>query len=339
VTRGGTTPSKSITITDNVHGSNSITITVYDNGYLPDNDNNDTYYWGKFTLRQGDGTGTAGDILELSDTETAKIEANLDDDGQQGELTITAGYSSFTDFTPPVMTLSADPSTFSPDGDGVQDTTTISFTLSDNVSTSLYTRLEIRDNTGNHVIKRNLVTPSDGALATGSHSYIWDGKDDDANYVPDATYVAYLISVDGAENSAQRTVEIVVETIEPEITDITVNPSTISPENGDGSYDTSTITFKATNAGADLTFEVYAEPGCTTLVRDLTSLIQPVGGTDNFSVTWDGKNDSASHVDDAEYTCKIYAESLTGQYDENTDATVTVDNTAPSAVTNLSASA
>jgi flagellar hook assembly protein FlgD len=335
--------SSSVTITDYVDSGNTITITVYDNGYLPDDNNNDTYYWGKFTLRQGDGTGTSdtNDILELSDGETAKIEANLDGDGQQGELTITAGYSTFTDFSSPFMTFSVDPSTFSPDGDGVQDNTTISFTLDDNVSSSLETRLEIRDNTSNYVIKRNLLIPSstDNPLSTGSHSYTWDGKDDDGNYVSDDTYVAYLISVDGAENSAQRTANIVVETTVPEITDVMVSPSTISPENGDENYDISTITFKATNTGADLTFKIYAEPDCTTLLRDLTSSIQAVAGNDHYSVTWNGKNENGSYVDDGEYICQIYAESLAGEQTWNTDGTVTVDNTVPSSPTNLSATA
>jgi len=39
----------SVTITDDNDSVNKITITVYDDGHLPDDKYNDTYYWGKFT--------------------------------------------------------------------------------------------------------------------------------------------------------------------------------------------------------------------------------------------------------------------------------------------------
>jgi len=341
--------SSNVTVIDDADGANQITITVYDNGYLPDEDKNNTYHWGKFILQQGPGP-SSGTTLQLSNDETATISANLDV-GDAGTTNITADYDDgsgeaspvdHSDHIPPVMNLSINPGTFSPDGDGVQDTAVISFTLYDNVSSLLYTRVEIRDSSTN-IIKRNLLIPSsaDNPLSTGSHSYIWDGKDDNGNYVPDAIYVVYLLSVDDAENSAQRTAEVIVETTEPEILDVAAIPPTISPQNGDGSYDTSTITFTATNAGEELNFKIYSDPDCpeTALVRNLTSSVQLVGGVDHYSVTWNGKDDAGSYVDDGTYTCQIYAKSLAGEDEENTEGTVTIDNTAPSAPTDLSAAA
>ncbi|MCD6473101.1 hypothetical protein J7K55_08385, partial [Candidatus Aerophobetes bacterium] len=134
-TGGSTTPSHSITITEDGDSGNSITITVYDNGYLPDDEYNDEYYWGKFTLRQGPGP-SSGTILQLSNGETATITADLDG-SNPGTKVITADYSSFSDHANPFLTLSLSTDKFSPDGDGINDTTTISIIVDDS-STPIY---------------------------------------------------------------------------------------------------------------------------------------------------------------------------------------------------------
>jgi len=334
VTRGFTKTSQSITISDdNDPVNNKITITVYDNGSLPDDDNNDTYYWGCFTIRSGTGP-SSGTTLELSDTETATISADLDGVNGPGTTQITTGYATFTDHIPPFVSLSANPSTISPNSDGINDSTTISFTLDDNVSSNFYMRLEIRDTSD--AIVRNLKIPShsDQPLATGSYTKTWDGKNDAGVVVSDANYKIYLITVDDDENSAQLIETITVDNSTPEVTSVAVTPGTISPENNDGTADSAEITFKATHAGGGITLQIYDG---ATLVRDLTSSISWV--TDHWSVIWDGKDDSTSYVDDKSYNCKIIATSLGGTPTENTDGTVTIDNTAPSAPTNLSATA
>ncbi|MCD6232174.1 hypothetical protein J7K28_06075, partial [Candidatus Aerophobetes bacterium] len=84
--------SNRVTVTEQASPSNSITITVYDDGTFPDDEYNDGYYWGKFTLKEGDGSGTddTEDILEVEDGQTAKIEADIDNDTNSGTATITA---------------------------------------------------------------------------------------------------------------------------------------------------------------------------------------------------------------------------------------------------------
>ena len=326
-TGGSTTPSHSITITEDGDSGNSITITVYDNGYLPDDEYNDEYYWGKFTLRQGPGP-SSGTILQLSNGETATITADLDG-SNPGTKVITADYSSFSDHANPFLTLSLSTDKFSPDGDGINDTTTISIIVDDS-STPIYGRIEIRDSSDEMV--RNLYTPADGTLSTGD--YIWDGKDDDGGILPNGTYNVYVIALDNAENSSQQTATVEVETVYPEISEVNVSPSTISPENGDGVKDLSTITFKAVRTGGGLTFNICDGE---TPIRDLTSSITVVG--DHYSVTWDGKNSSGTLVSDKTYTCKIQAKNLSENTTTNTDGTVTVDNTAPSSPANLTATA
>ncbi|MCK4649378.1 hypothetical protein KAT51_07630, partial [bacterium] len=236
-------------------GAPAIYITVYDDGTFPDDDSDDKYYWGKFTLREGDGSGTddTNDIVEVKDTETAEIEADIDG-GDDGKLIITAAYSTFSDHTSPgIVSLSVNPSTFSPNGDGIDDTTTISFALGDE-SSSLYTRIEVRDS--DEKIVRNLLVPkdSDNPLSTGSYSKIWDGKDRVGVRVSDATYTIHIISLDEDVNSSLRTIDVIVDTEIPEVVQVNVSPGTISPENADGNYDSAKITFKATHTEGGLNF-------------------------------------------------------------------------------------
>jgi len=255
------------------------------------------------------------------------------DGSNPGTNQITAGYSSFSDHSNPFLTLSVSPNPFSPNGDGINDATTISITVDDS-STPIYGRVEIRDYSD--VMVRNLYTPADGTLSTGD--YTWDGRYDpglhDGGIVPNGTYNVYVIALDSAENSSQQTTTVEVETVYPEISEVTVSPDTFSPKNGDGVKDSSTITFKAVRTGGGLTFNICDGE---TSIRDLTSNVTVVG--DHYSVTWDGKKNDGSWAADGTYYCWIYGKSLTGEEQTDKSGTVTVDNTPPSSPTNLSATA
>ncbi|MQY70033.1 MAG: hypothetical protein GH145_04130, partial [Firmicutes bacterium] len=311
-----------------------ITIIVYDDGTFPDDDSDDKYYWGKFTLREGDGSGTHDDIIEVKDTEIAEIESDIGVDGV-GTVDITAAYSTFSDHTSPgIVSLSVNPSTFSPNGDGIDDTTTISFALGDE-SSSLYTRIEVRDS--DEEIVRNLLVPkdSDNPLSTGSYSKIWDGKDGVGVRVSDATYTIHIISLDEDVNSSLRTIDvIIVDTEIAEVLEVNVSPGTISPENADGNYDSTKITFKAMHFEGGLTFKIIKD---STQYRDLSSNIN--WETDHWAVSWDGKNEGGIIVDDGDYTCEIVATNASSVSTTDTTGTVSVDNTPPPAPTNLSAMA
>jgi len=328
--------SNCVTVTEQASPSNSITITVYDDGTFPDDEYNDGYYWGKFTLKEGDGSGTddTEDILEVEDGREAEIEADIDGENDFGTATITAAYSTFSDHTPPViLSLSVDPATFSPNGDGINDTTTISFTLGD-TSSQLYTRIEVRDSS--QKIVRNLLVPldADNLLSPGSFSIEWDGDNDDGVRVLDATYTIYIISLDEDMNSTLRTIDITVDIESPEIVEVNVSPGTISPENTDGNYDSAKITFKATHTEGGLTFKIKKD---STVIRDLTSDID--WEDDHCKVTWDGKDEDGAIVDDGEYTCEIVATNADSNSTTDTTGIVTIDNTPPPSPTNLGATA
>ena len=112
-------------------------------------------------------------------------------------LVVTSGTIQFTINPPspaPTLTsISASPNPFSPNGDGIQDTTTISFT-SDQAGTY---SIDIKDSTA--TIKRTLT----GNLLAGTNSVVWDGKDSSNTVVPDGTY-SYFITATASGSGNTR---------------------------------------------------------------------------------------------------------------------------------------
>jgi len=134
----------SATLTSNFNKGSVVYVRVYDDGTFPDDNPDDGYYWGRFTIVDGDYTFTddTEDTLGLASGETATITC----DGISH--TITALFSQPDHEKPTIGTFDVNPNPFSPDGDGIQDTTSISYSLSDNKSQSLWVRVEIRNESG-----------------------------------------------------------------------------------------------------------------------------------------------------------------------------------------------
>ncbi|MHB9138446.1 MAG: FlgD immunoglobulin-like domain containing protein, partial [Victivallaceae bacterium] len=78
------------------------------------------------------------------------------------------------DTTPPEITMAqAIPGTFSPDGDGVNDKTTISYMLSDNVQRPLTINLDIAD-AGQNIVRQLVMS---AIRPPGANHESWDGRD------------------------------------------------------------------------------------------------------------------------------------------------------------------
>ena len=125
---------------------------------------------------------------------------------------------------------------------------------------------------------------------------------------------------------------LLLEPDAPEITGVSVSPATISPENADGNYDSTRITFKATHTEGGLTFKIIKD---STEIRNLTSNI--TWETDRYVVTWDGKNNEGVIVADGDYTCEIMATNSSGISTIDISGIVSVDNTPPPSPTDLEA--
>ncbi|MCD6406614.1 Ig-like domain repeat protein [Candidatus Aerophobetes bacterium] len=313
--------SSDATVQDVTHPTNQITFKVYDDGTFPDDNPDDGYYWGRFTIVDGDYTFTddTEDTLGLASGETATITC----DGISH--TITALFSQPDHEKPTIGTFDVNPNPFSPNGDGIQDTTSISYSLSDNQSQTLWVRVEIRNESGK-IVKTlaDAESKQTGALYTCS----WDGRDLNNNPVPDGNYTCRIIALDEAGNSREETFVITVDTTPPQIMDISLSPNPFSPNN-DGVKDTVTVSFTLSGAATGGN-RVEIRDTSGVLVRTLDDEISPSGGGNGEnSVSWDGKDDTGSPVPDGTYYCEIWAVDSAGNISLSRGV-VRVDKTFPS---------
>ncbi|MFH1062656.1 MAG: FlgD immunoglobulin-like domain containing protein [Candidatus Omnitrophota bacterium] len=98
------------------------------------------------------------------------------------------------------------------------------------------------------------------------------------------------------------------------------SPDAFSPNN-DGNYDTATISYKLVNSDGIVTLKLY--DSTNSLVRTLKDGVTELQG--DYQVTWDGKNDSYSAVNDGIYVYRITAVDSQGNTAQ-IEADITVDN-------------
>ena len=317
--------SKNATVEEDV--ANYITITVYDDGTFPDDQRNDGYYWGRFTIIEGDPSFTddTNDILALTSGETATISCDLDGDDNSGTHQITADYSPPDHEPPEVGFFEVNPNAFSPNQDNIQDTTTISYSVGDNQSTQVTVRLEIR--TVANTIVKTLVDAE--TQDTGvAYSYPWDGTADNGNPVAEGNYICRIFVLDGSGNSKEETLGVTIDTSPPVISGVSAIPTPFSPNN-DSVKDTTTITFSLSGATAGSNrVEIRDTRGF--LVRTLVDEISPTPGATNGTntVIWNGKDLTGTVVPDDSYFYEIIAVDDAGNTASFTGQVV-VDTTPP----------
>ena len=192
---------------------------------------------------------------------------------------------------PTITNFSATPNPFSPNGDEVDDTTSISFNISEDAKLSL----KIYDGLDNLVktIVDNETAPE------GAYNYIWDGTDDSDSPVYEGRYVARIeaqAAIGGEINSVSLNVYVT------HITNISITVGQFNPEGGG----TTDIEYTLT-ADALLTIRIYDMND--DLVRTLIDNQARTPGT--YSEEWNGKDDSGNIVPDGVYYL-IVEDSISG---------------------------
>jgi len=212
---------------------------------------------------------------------------------------------------PKVESGGASPDPFSPNGDGQDDTTALSFTPAEAVSA----RLSVVD-AGGDVLRRVTGWKS---MTAAAHKLSWDGRVGSGSTVaaaPEGTAFLLLEARDGAGNTTSLRRRVVVDRT-LKLTGL--SRRTFSP-NGDGAHDEVTASFRLAHA-ADVVATVVSR-GSTVRTFKLGALAAGAR-----SVTWDGKLGGGGGATSGPYSIKITADGDLGV--TSVTAAVTVDLTAP----------
>jgi len=202
---------------------------------------------------------------------------------------------------PVVKSFTVSPNPFSPNGDGIKDTTKIRATFNVVVNWEL----QVRTMAG--VVKRTW-------KGTGNFSIVWDGKDKDGTILADG---AYNLRLNGSDlyGTPFRTKwkTVTIDTTPPTITGVTDSPDPFNPKIGQTTTISYTLSEKCT-----VTIKIVNPSG--KIVRTLKKT-QLAGAN---SMIWDGKTGGGVIVSDGTYTYRIYVVDMAGNKAAPYPATGTV---------------
>ena len=212
---------------------------------------------------------------------------------------------------PKIYTPTAAPGAFSPNGDGVRDTATLSAVLS---GTDDWT-IALSDASGSVVARFS----GSGPVARA----VWDGRDAAGARLPDGIYRASFgaTSVNGSARPASVAVRI--DTVRPSLTGFSVTPSVISP-NGDHFADAAHVAFGLSERCA-VGLSVRDAGGV--VVRTVAPVSAAAAGTTHL--VWDGRVRSGGALvaaADGVYEVVVRAVDAAGNHSTAT-AAVRVDDT------------
>jgi len=217
---------------------------------------------------------------------------------------------------PEVLSPSVAPNPFSPNGDGYQDKATVTFTTTDTTTQ----RVRILDSS----LATVKTLRSWATLAAGSQSLSWNGtyydKTSDKN-LP-AANGAYTVRIEAKDSLGRVTTVDLPLVLNRVLASAGRSPSIFSP-NGDGRYDTVSISYTLKSAASA---GVAIETAAGDAVRVVQAATAQAAGAYK-GVVWDGKDSDGAVVPDGVYTIRVWAVNSVGRYDYV--RTVRVDDTAP----------
>jgi flagellar hook assembly protein FlgD len=208
-------------------------------------------------------------------------------DGTRPELWNAIKAKFITDSVPPTITgRSLSAATFSPNGDGVLDTTTARMTATGLVRWGYIVRA-ITGTTFGPKLRT-------GTVANKTPSFTWNGKDSTPAVVPPGRYRITLWAEDASANRSHRDLDVTVDLRRPAISQRTAR-AFLTPD-GDGRSDTLALAWSSPERVSGIV-----------RVRDRTGALQrswSFSSRTSGTVTWDGRRPGAV-VADGRYTFEV----------------------------------
>jgi flagellar hook assembly protein FlgD len=219
--------------------------------------------------------------------------------------------------SPPILprliaALGAWPNPFSPNGDGVKDTTDVVFALLRPATCTI--KLFNRDGAVVRTLLDHVASPA------GRNAVPWNGKNDAGTVVPDGVYAIRLWAIDAGGVKESATALVIVDTRGPVVSDVAAVPPVFSP-NGDGRADFTRILFRL-NETSWISVRVY-QSGAPK--GEIFSGVRPAGPN---QVIWDGRI-GGRVVPDGRYQVGIFPKDMGGNPGTPAWTVVVVDTVRP----------
>ena len=212
-----------------------------------------------------------------------------------------------------ISDVGAIPNPFSPNADGVFDSTAVYYLLSEQVAVVL----SVADSAG-----VGFLPLWSGWEEEGTHSHWWDGRFEDS-FVADGEYQFLIKAIPQSGPYEEAAFSFVVDTEAPPLHDVEVAPSRFSP-NGDGVGDSLMIRFEAG----------ISEPSDQVLVTVLDEDVEPVRlvysatGVASAVLFWNGADEAGAVASDGLFFVKVETRDAAGN-GEWSGALVDLDTSPP----------
>jgi flagellar hook assembly protein FlgD len=192
-----------------------------------------------------------------------------------------------------VQRLRTEPAALTPNGDGVGETTKISFSL----TTAATATVEIVDGSGTTV----RLLANAGSFPAGTSRLVWNGRNGSGALVPDGLYSVSIT----AQSPGQSDSDAEDVTVDRTLGHLGVAPRPFSP-NGDGRREMTTVTFELARAATTRVLVLYADQRIATLrsAADLQSGLH--------SFVWDGWTRWGTRAAQRRYTVRVEATTSLG---------------------------
>ncbi len=259
-----------------------------------------------------DGRGDAGGTV-ADGRYTLQIEAwDEHDNRSRGEVKVV-----HVDTEPPEVTVQAPPRErrvlqLADDGE------TYEFTIEQ--SGSAEDRWEARfENAAGETVRTYTWTDS------GPETIVWDGRDQDAELLPDGVYRYAIESTDRAGNETREQVESIILNTTPTPASLTINHAHFSP-NDNGRRDTVTI-------GIDLPVRTALERWSLEISNEAGEVVRRHSGTDELpeEIVFYGRNDRGELLPEGRYRATLSAEYRNGHRPTAQSPAMILDLTPPRA--------